>query len=317
MDQVGSYAVSTIDFDNWVDDSKPKKERNNKQKRTKNTKPIVNPVFDQLMKYVDDKFWVEKLRKASYGQFPRYFYFNDGFLSFKKANVSQFLELKEDSNESANRCVNFMRDHGGIYSKKDELELMKKKEQESINSEPIEKTWLNSNKSIRESLLSYYLTDIKERMDLSNKERSQLSKIINYGIFTKHFGNNNIIVKDNRIYQITGLLWNENTRKFYIDPSLKPIASRVYSRNKNVNNDYDSADKDMIPQFNVRWKKLVDQLDKKQKRYKDAGIGSDNISYEISTNIDTTDCDTTDAIDTDTDIIETDISDNSDDDYDD
>jgi hypothetical protein len=124
-------------------------------------------------------------------------------------------------------------------------------------------TWGDANKKVQECMLSHYVVTMKNVMTLSDNEVEQLRQTIKLGIANKYFGRHNIQVDNNRVHSIGGLLWNNDTRSFYINPELKPNSTRTYSRKKDGPAAVDPTQKDMIPQFTVKWSKYVESLDKK------------------------------------------------------
>ena len=65
------------------------------------------------------------------------------------------------------------------------------------------------------------------------------------------------------IQSVEGLLWNNESRRFYINPDLKPNTTRTYTRNKDGPAAVDPSQKDMVPQFGFKWNKYIESLDKK------------------------------------------------------
>jgi hypothetical protein len=163
-----------------------------------------------------------------------------------------------------NACTEFFRVNGGIFSPADEQnanELQYFRANEAFNNEPL--TWGSANKKLQECLASYYLMSMKKIMNLSEAEVDNLRQTILLGVANKYFGDHNISVVDNQIISISGLLWNPEKRIFYIDPSIEPLVSRSYSRVKDSGTAIEPAQKDMIPQFGVKWGKYVDMIEKK------------------------------------------------------
>ena len=124
-------------------------------------------------------------------------------------------------------------------------------------------TWGDINKKVQECMLSYYIMDMKNIMTLNKLQIDQLRQTIKLGISNKFFGKHNIMVENNRIFSIDGLLWNNDCKNFYINPELKPKVMRTYIRKKNIASDIENNQKDSIPQFNIKWEKYVEALDKK------------------------------------------------------
>ena len=207
---------------------------------------------------------IEKFNNAAIGKFPTKFSFHDGSLTFKKGVKFLTLEVSNNPYEAAPACIEFFHANGGIFSPLDEqntVELQQARVREVINQDKL--TWGNANKKIQENILCYYIDDMKALMKLDNAEGEQLREVINLGIATKHFGKHNINIVGNRVHTIEGLLWNNEARNFYINPSLVPITTRTYDRKSTGQVTVEHSQKDTIPQFGARWNKYLETLDKK------------------------------------------------------
>lgn len=258
--KIGSYAISTVDFDTcFVQNSAKSNARLRKQR---GTKEVIHKLFSDCARIITDPFWIEKFNLAATGRFPPKFHYNDGLLIFKKNTKSQSIEVSRNPSEAAYSCMEFFRLHGGIFSPLDEkisneLQTARAQEKKEIL------TWSSAGKKLQECLLSDYISQMKDHMKLTYLEVEKFKQTIMLGIINKYFGKNNIIIDKNRIVSIEGLFWNETTRIFYIDPNLKPTGARPSNRNKDGHESVDPNQKDTVPQFTVKWEKYVDSLDKK------------------------------------------------------
>lgn len=259
---VGSFAISTIDFDTWMNE--PAAKTASKTRKNKVAKEIVNKIFTDCAAAVSDPFWIEKFNLAAAGKLPQKFSYHENILSYKKGNRTFSVELSNNPHDAAAKCMEFFRAHAGMFSPQDEqnsLELQYQRTHAALSEEPL--TWGDANKKIQESLLSNFITTMKEIMNLSESEKEQLRQTIRLGIGNKYFGKHNISVQQNSITSIEGLLWNDSGRFFYIHPELKPVTTRSYSRKKESGVLGESAYKDMAPQFTARWARYLEILDKK------------------------------------------------------
>lgn len=260
--RIGSHAISTVNFNSWAND--PIVQDKQKVRKTKGAKDATHKIFVECANVTQDQFWVEKFINGSIGKFPSKFSFHDGLLSYRKGSKCNTLEVSNNPYEASQACMEFFRSNGGIFSPIDEqnsLELQYTRSHMALTQQQL--TWGDANKKEQEGMLSYYITDMKEIMRLSDSESEQLRQTIRLGVVNKFFGKHNVTVENNRIQSIGGLLWNNETRKFYIDPQLKPNSTRTYTRKKDGPASIDATQKDTIPQFNIKWKKYVELLDKK------------------------------------------------------
>lgn len=266
--KIGSYAISTVDFSSWT--SNASNSTNQKTKKTRGTKEVVNKIFADYVEIIDDTFWKEKFKNASIGKFPTKFNYKEDVLYFKKGQKTYTLQVPKNTLEGANACMDFFRLHGGFFSPDD---IRKSAEEQKKHNEEIvvqELTWGIASKKCQECLISYYVVAMKENMKLTNHEMEQLRETINLGIVDKFFGKHNIIIKNKRIHNIEGLLWNTEKRQFYIGPDVKPMAVRGYTRKKHGPPSIDPSLKDTISNFGTNWCKYLDLLNKKwdkEKKY--------------------------------------------------
>lgn len=260
--RVGSYAISTIDFDSWANE--PVVQAPIKGRKPRGNKEIVHKIFAQCATVIQDPFWIDKFNNASMGKFPQKFSFHDNLLSYRKGAKCNTIEITNNPHEVAYTCMEFFRSNGGIFSPTDEKNSIELQYERTHNAQTIQPiTWGEANKKVQECMLSYYITDIKDLMKLSDTELQQLRQTIRLGIGNRYFGKENIKVENNSIQSIDGLLWNDRDRVFYINPELKPNTTRVYTRKKEGNSNIDISQKDTIPQFGVKWTKYIDALEKK------------------------------------------------------
>lgn len=262
--KVGSYAISTVNFDSWI--KEPVITTQHKNKKTRGIKEVKNPCFLEYIEITQDSFWVEKFTNASIGKFPVKFSYRDGVMYYKKGAKVRSLELSNNKYEAAPSCIEFFRVNGGIFSPIDEqnsIALQNARIQSDLTA-PL--TWGSANKKLQECLISYYVMHMKSSMNLKSNEVEQLRRCILLGIFNKYFGKHNIRIEENHIYSIEGLMWDDEAHIFFIDNRIKPVLTRKYTRKLDANNTSDISHKDMIPQFMTRWQKYVDFLDKKMIR---------------------------------------------------
>lgn len=260
--RVGTYAISTVDFDSWMNE--PVVQAPQRTRKTRGTREITHKIFQDCANVTTDPFWVDKFNNAALGKFPQKFNYHEGLLTYRKGAKCHTLEVSQNPYEASHTCMEFFRVNGSIFSPTDEqnsLELQYARAHSVLTQQQL--TWANVNKKVQECMLSYYVMHMKTVMELSNSEVEQLRQTIRLGIGNKYFGKHNIRVENNRIFSIDGLLWNNELRIFYLNPELKQSTTRSYSRKKHGPPAIDPSQKDTIPQFYFKWKKYVESLDKK------------------------------------------------------
>lgn len=256
---VGSYAISTVNFDSLMSETVVQTPA--RLKKTKNTKTVVHKIFADCSSVIEDTFWIEKFEASSMGRLPRWFFYSEGSLVFKKSNKKQTLNIPDDPYEAAQVCMEFFRSHGGIFSpidKQNTNDYQRAQSQEMANKPSL--TWATANKKMQHCLLNHYIIDMKDVMQLSQKEGEILRQIVLLGIANKYFSKTSVTVLNNRIQTIDGLLWDDQKRTFYINPELKPAVSRSNNRNKDTSGSAEPNSKDTVPTFQAKWKKYGEYL---------------------------------------------------------
>ena len=282
---VGTFAVTNVTFDDWM--SSPTSGPKKKQRRQKAAKLVVHPIFTSCAEIVDDAFWAEKFTNASCGTFPRYFSYNNSLLTYRKGARSYSIEVSGNPYEAASACMEFFRVHGGIFSSDDQQNSMSLQQARSQElSANTNLTWDSINSKMQECVLSHYILSLREIMKLSHLEMEQLRQTIRIGINTRHLDKTSINMENNRIVTITGLLWDEGNRTFYIDPNIEPPKKRSSSSKRGAPA-IDPHEKDKHPQFAKQWNDYVKILnhkrakdDRRQRRYM---IRNNNLSLNIIT----------------------------------
>lgn len=324
--RVGTYAISTVDFDSWS--NQPVSQAPMKTRKTRGAKEVVHKIFTECALVTQDPFWVDKFNTAAMGKLPSKFTYHDGVITYRKGAKCHTLEVSGNPHEAASACMEFFRSNGGIFSPSDEQHSLELQYARSHAVSTQQLTWADANKKVQECMLSYYVMDMKASMTLKDNEVEQLRQTIRLGISNKYFGKHNIRVESNRIHSIEGLLWNDVTREFYINPELKPNSTRSYTRKKDGPSAIDPSQKDTVPQFAIKWKKYIESLDKKiihysrrQKRITINQIPAEpqgrRLQLVTTPKTQTTQTQTTDVITTDTPHNDTLTTDEDDDDYDD
>lgn len=257
--KVGSVSITTVNFNSWA--NTPVVAAVAKSKKTR-VKEIINPIFAECAKITEDNFWVEKFNLAAVGKFPANFYYHDNTLTYRKGAKNNKIVLSSNIGEAAFAFMNFLRTNKSIFSPSDEQSTLDTQFNRVSLSNVETLTWEIASKKIKECLISYFIVDMTTMMNLTLDQTNQLREIIQTGIFLNLFDKNNITLNNNRIFSISGLLYDPVNKIFYIDPNLAPSTTRTYTKKKVTNN----APKDTIPQFDIKWQKYinsyVNQIDK-------------------------------------------------------
>jgi len=268
--KVGSYAVTSIDFDEWI-----KEEHNVKTNKTKkkNKKKIVYPLFLEYAALCDDVFWVKKFNLFASGKLPRYFIFQQHCFVYQKPSPVITCPLSGNHNEDVKTCMDFFKTYGGLFSKKDEQQYMEdeltQSMTESTTSEIVDSTssqsnvvWTKCDKKSQELMIKHYVSEIASVMKLTIKEQNTLLQTIRLSVYCKNFNKNNIVIDNDRILEIKDLQWDKATRSFKID-----MHGTIKLKKEDEDEKLDYP-KDMILSLQSKFDKYHDLYDKKYQKYK-------------------------------------------------
>jgi hypothetical protein len=214
--KIGSMAVMSFDFDEWF---KNESNVNNTVKVNKKyNKKIVHPLLLTYSELITDVFWIKKFQLWASGKLPKNFtLFNNVITFINKNGVESTWQPTGNHKEDAQSCIQFFSLHAGLFSKKDELEA-RYVESEDEEEEEIQKTWSQINKNEQEILIRTYVNELAQSdMNLNNQECKLLLQSIRLGIATKNISNQSIEMKNNKIINIKGILWNAETRQFRVN----------------------------------------------------------------------------------------------------
>ncbi|MEM2986599.1 MAG: hypothetical protein QXV60_00660 [Nitrososphaerota archaeon] len=112
-------------------------------------------------------------------------------------------------------------------------------------------------KKVSLELINQYVEYTGSTMKLSSLEKEQMKETIHLGLINNSFGN--IIIENNAIVSIDGLLWDVDNRVFYIDARIK--SSKSTKNKKSIRTTYNK--KELTPQFITKWERYLDSLYRK------------------------------------------------------
>lgn len=248
----GSFTSFTASFSTSV------KPETKAKPRIKSTVPILYPLFNQCAAEVQDPFWVNVFQRAATGKFPRKFNYREGFLHCKIGSRMYNIEVPENPYEAVHTCLEFFQKYGGLLSDQD---LEKTKEKELIHAEKCRdrnlNTWSKIPKKIREIMIENYLLKLEEDLGLtSNDERISLRNLVNIGCLLGYYNKDTIILENDAIREINGVVFDSKTRKFSIDESLIPKISKTCKKEENTKKTFSLVQE---------WCKLMESLDRSKK----------------------------------------------------
>lgn len=257
--QVGQYAVISIDFNTWFnEDPQPKTLLKNKKQKTK--KKIVYPIFLDFAGETTDPFWMKKFNVWANGKLPKNFFISDNVLQYKKGNDNYTIKLTD-----VKSCIDFFKSHGGLFSKREEIEESSESTTPLESIEPVEVIWSKSDKKNQELLIKEYTLSLAKSMHLSSKEHLLLLQTVRLAIASKNFNKSNIIINNNKIVEIHGLMWDKDLKIFKLDTSSRQIKKK--SEEVKCDDVMPDFPKDMIPNYRQRIEKYNKYYEKKADKY--------------------------------------------------
>jgi hypothetical protein len=267
---VGTYAVQTFDFSTWCNEEQPVKMETKLKK--KNKKKIVYPMFAEFAVHTSDTYWHKKFNVLANGKIPKYFTVYGDTIAYSKSGKMVEWQRTSDNAEDTKTCIEFFKNYGGLFSKRDETEFIEQSMTPSdsyveICSEdpPIIKTWTQYDKKSQELLIKNYTQDLGDQMNLTKSERLLLLQTLRLDIADKRFNKNNIVLNNNKIVDIIGLQSDKN-KVFRITESSTRNVKKVEPKVSN-SSDFDYP-KDMVVNYQQRFEKYYELMNKKCLKYK-------------------------------------------------
>lgn len=273
MNKVGSYAVNPIDFNEWFKSTEQVAPTKIKKQKTK--KKIIYPQFIEYANQTEDVFWSKKFNLWASGKLPKNFTVTNNILYYTKSKIIIDFPLVADGGKE---CISFFKTYGGIFSKDDEQQQIQEESEatdttttdltESTTSSLIERVWTKCDKKTQELMLKDYVNNLSQVMKLSTKEHNVLLQTVRLSVHSKNFNKSNICIEQDKITEIRGLKFDQQTRTFIVE--MQP--DRV-NKKKSIIDDVDEDDvkidypKDMITQYRVKFDKYLERYDKKYERY--------------------------------------------------
>jgi hypothetical protein len=222
---------------------------------------IVHKIFADMSEITTDLFWKNLFHQCAYDKFPRLVSFKEDTLYFKNKKKIESTILAMDHLELAiEQAKNFLKQKKGLSGDKDEEENKMKL---NIKEEVYEKWSKVNRKKVKDSFVFAYLLKLKERHQLSNLEFLQLQTLTVLGFTLGNCNCMNIIIKNNEIETIQGLIFDETIRKFYFDnKSIKKPKSSGKKKSSVCDRSVHSMQKIKKVNFLKRWKKYIETLSK-------------------------------------------------------
>lgn len=184
-----------------------------KKTNKKKEKPVIYECFNFYSEEATTTYWKDFFMNIAKGvKLPHFFLIKNNELQYKNKKIQYGLELNKETG-SWSKVSDFFRKYGGFYSEEDE-NARDKKEKLFLNSDSILEWKDIKRKKEKNSLISNYVYDLKEKYDLTKEEKDQLETVINLNFLTKKIQNANVIYEDSKITNINVIVFNESRRIF-------------------------------------------------------------------------------------------------------
>jgi hypothetical protein len=262
---VGNYAVATIKTRPWLT-TPITAPGSGKARRSKNSPAILNPIFEQCLTHLTDPFWISIFSQAAIGKFPRGFLFKDNSLTYKRGSKISRMDIPSDSSIAVSELMAFFTRTAGIMSTADQARSRQELEDRMMEGVSLHTcTWSDiKKKKVREMLIGTFVQDLVAQYQLLDSEKVQLRSMINLGFILGHFSSTNVQFSQGRIQAITGLEFDETTRKFSINASCQARINKSSKSRRNVPEvDPDATVNLGYVSFMTLWIKFLESLEKR------------------------------------------------------
>jgi len=216
--------------------------------------PVVHPIFDECRKLSTDPMWISVFTNASHSKFPRGFSFRDGAITNKQGSKINRLEITGEPQDVMERCMQFFKDKGGIRSENDEVEAKKKFDKQMSQIMTNFDEWKKIPKRIQATLISIYVQDQVNLHRFNSQNRILLLSIINLGFTLGYLDADDIIMKNNRIEFIKGIIVSPPS----FEPGRKPHMRKRVASSSSYNEE--DPKEDIKIDFWREWEKYLDSF---------------------------------------------------------
>lgn len=281
--KAGNYAIATAKTRPWL--STPIVTTTAKSRRTKAQVQIVYPLFSECAALTTDPFWISIFNNAAKGTFPRGFtYYQDRkdqreeslsgisdvpsgsqILTYKRGVKTFSTDVPSNPADAIVVCISFFARTAGIMSESDQERTKREYDQRMLEQTSIRTcTWADiKKKKIRDILIGTFVQKIGQVFELTDKESDQLSTMISIGFLLGYFQSKNVVFDQGRIKAIVGLLFDPETRVFFLDSSLSPKitkTSKTSKTGKHEGEEGEHAPRDSVS-FISLWSKFLDNME--------------------------------------------------------
>lgn len=255
----GTYAVTTVYSMPWLSKKSRGKKPNPSKTKKKKT---INKLFEKCAEYTDDPFWTSIMIECSKGKFPRGFYYSNGVITYRKGTKTDRCVIEDDTdlNEVYQTIKTFFREKVGLVSKTDRLQIRKAEEEKLAERINTDFQWKNiKTERIKDLLISEFVGDLSDSLCYNDEEKDKLYTTVKLGFMLKCFGDDDIEMDNGKIINIYGIMVDEETDTYIIDPRYFKSCSR--NKQEGIGLSVDKNKPNIS--FMKMWTKYLQTLDKK------------------------------------------------------
>uniref|UniRef100_A0A6C0JTK2 Uncharacterized protein n=1 Tax=viral metagenome TaxID=1070528 RepID=A0A6C0JTK2_9ZZZZ len=178
-------------------------------------KEVVHKEWEACANFISDDYWRQRFDEMARGKMPAKCFYDSGTLSFWGKERDEVSFNTDDTKSMVSSAMKFLSKNCYINNKttsrcKDRYMVIKE--------------WSLCNDVTKHNLLERYVDIISMFAGMDESEKESLMGIINNGIRRKAL---TVVIRDSAIYDIKGLVWDEETGTYYVDYKVKVDKSKT------------------------------------------------------------------------------------------
>lgn len=260
--KTGSYAVATVYSMPWT----RKKNSNTDTVKKKPGKQVIYPIFEECSKLTRDNYWISIFQTCARGKFPRGFQYKNGLLIHRRGNKTNRILIPDVPVEAMSISIAFFKEQAGIMSNIDRKRLEEEQKERILQDITTkELTWKDiKGERIKEILIDLYVSELSKKHNYTKDQKDEFLTTVKKGFMLKCFATKHITMKNGKISNIEGLIYNQEENSYYIDPRL--VSNKKRRKVIGLGLDEDETKYKNTPI--LLWEKYLDTLEKKQRKNK-------------------------------------------------
>lgn len=212
--------------------------------------------------------------ECSIAKFPRYVSYKDDLLTYRRGRSASSVALYaiDTGTPDFKRIMDFFRDIGLSSVVDNELIQKKLDDQQKTSQALIYDVWKDvKRQAIKDAMIQTYINELHESLNLTMREYQVLQATVSIAILFKYINGTTIVLKDNKISELTGLVIGKEDRglrTFSFPYSTSDSASS--SPALSIREDAEPAD--LTKTLSSLWLKYLDDLKRKAEFYRNLPV---------------------------------------------